>query len=257
LENKKTIALIIAACLLVGLIGGTAGALFLASPGLQGMQGLDGAKGATGPTGPTGPQGPQGATGATGANGSTGATGATGVTGAVGLTGATGANGATGETGATGAAGATGAQGIQGPQGPAGSNSILNIVQEVNTTAQTLDAYAIGQWFNMSSFDSKMSLNVNLQQNSKLFILFSSSMQLTPPGSISVRVVVDNTTASAVSLTNVGPPSAGVYSFESHVEFLTGSLAIGSHTVEIQFMKNQIAPINVLDRTVTIMEIIA
>ena len=238
---------------MIGLMGGTAGALFLASPGpqgIQGPQGLDGAKGATGPIGPTGPQGPQGATGATGTTGDTGTAGATGVAGPTGATGATGATGPTGPQGiqgATGATGATGTQGIQGTQGPAGINSILNIVQGVNTTAQTLDAYAVGQWFNMSSFDSKMSLTMNVQQNSKLFILFSTSMQLTPPGSISVRVVVDNTTASAVSLTNVGPPSAGVYTFESHIEFLTDSLVSGSHTVEIQFMKNQIAPISVLD----------
>ena len=245
LDNKKTIAIIIAACLMIGLMGGTAGALFLASPGpqgIQGLQGLDGAKGATGPIGLTGPQGPEAAPGAAGP---TGATGATGPTGPQGI------------QGAIGATGPAGAQGIQGTQGPTGINSILNIIQGVNTTAQTLDAYSVGQWFNMSSFDSKMSLTMNVQQNSKLFILFGSSMQLTPPGSISVRVVVDNTTASAVSLTNVGPPSAGVYSFESHVEFLTGSLVSGSHTVEIQFMKNQIAPISVLDRTVTIMEIFA
>ncbi len=244
MENKKTLVITLALCLLAGLLAGTTGALLFVSPGPQGIQGPPGSDGTQGVVGPMGPAGPQGLQGETGA---TGATGATGPAGPQGLPGA---------TGAAGAIGPVGAQGIQGPQGSAGINSILNIVQCVNTTAQPLDAYATNQWFSVSSFDSKMSLNLNVQQNSKLFITFSASVQLTPPANVSVRVIVDNTTASAISLINVGPPSAGMYTFDSHVEFLTDLLVSGSHTIDVQFMRNSPAgPASLLARTMTVMEI--
>lgn len=220
MDEKITLTLLFVASLILGLIGGTIGAVIFARQGPQGTQGLPGPQGLQGKTGP------QGTAGATGA------------------------------TGATGQQGAQGTQGLQGISGTNGTNSILQIVQHSNSTAQNIGGYTTMQWSNMSGFDSSMAITINVQQNSKLFVQFSATISLEPPGSAWVRIVVDNIVNSTVSMSSVGPPSAGTFKFPSHIEFLTDAMSGGVHSIQVQFLRENGSPI-ILDRTVTAMEVMS
>jgi len=221
---RGVLIILVIASLIVGLAGGMAGALLFANPGLQGLQGTQG------------PQGPQGLPGADGAQGATGPQGATGATGA---------------PGSNGPAGPAGAQGVAGANG---NNSILQIVQTRNYTAQDTGSFTAFQWFNMSVFDASMAITMTTRANSKLFVQFTTTASLEPPGALQVIVMVDNTLNSTVSTTSVGPPSAGTFRFPSHLEFLTDSLTAGPHTIRMQFLRESGSPI-LLDRALTVMEI--
>ncbi len=217
ISAKKAFIIILITSLIIGLIGGIIGALLFEVPGPQGLQGE---------------------------------TGIAGSDGAPGSTGATGTMGATGEPGATGPAGT---QGVQGVAGANGNNSILQVAQTRNTTAQDTGNFTALQWFNMSVFDSSMAIPVNSRANSKLFVQFTATASLAPPGTLLVMVVVDNSLNSTASTVMVGPPSAGTFAFPPHVEFLTDSLASGVHNVRVAFLRETGAPI-IMDRTLTVME---
>lgn len=221
MDEKVTLALLLIASLVLGLIGGIAGAFLFAQPGPQGEQGppgQDGADGLQGETGPAGPTGPQGAQGATGPQGE------------------------------------QGPQGIQGISGTDGINSILQVIQNRNTTMQDTGSYTLMEWVNMSDSDSSMMITLDVQQNSRLLIQFSASVSLAPPGALRTRVVVDNSFNSTECVTSVGPPSAGTFNFPSHIEFLTDPLGSGTHTIQLQIFRENGSPI-ILDRTLTVMEI--
>jgi hypothetical protein len=224
LDEKVTLALLLIASIVLGLIGGIAGSFLFAKPGPQGTQGLpgqdgtDGLQGETGPAGSTGPQGAQGTTGSQGEQGE------------------------------------QGPQGLQGIPGTDGSNSILQLIQTRNTTAYNTGSYTLMEWFNMSDSDSSMIITFDVQQNSRLLIQFSASVLLEPPGSLRTRIVVDNNFNSTESVTSVGPPSAGTFKFPSHIEFLTDPLGSGTHTIQLQILRENGSPI-ILDRTLTVMEI--
>jgi hypothetical protein len=168
-----------------------------------------------------------------------------------------------GETGATGSQGPEGPQGSEGPQGlqgNPGTDSILQVLQNRNHTAVDISApalgYTVSEWFNMSDFDSSMKMTINIQQNSKLFVQFSSSHTLSSGASILVRIVVDNVYNSSIyKASSPSPPSSGTYSFPGHVEFLTGSLNSGQHTIEVQFQRDADGPSTQLERTLTATEI--
>ena len=224
---KRAFIIILIASLLVGLAGGFVGAWLFATPGLQG---------------PEGQQGPQGAQGVSGADGAQGATGPQG------------ADGATGAPGATGATGSAGAQGAQGVPGANGNNSILQIAQTRNTTAQDTTSFTAMQWFNMSTFDSSMAITMTTRANSKLLVQFTTTTSLEPPGSLLMMIVVDNILNSTVSFSSVGPPSAGTFRFPANIEYLTDPLTSGAHTIRVQFLRENGSPI-ILDRTLTVMEI--
>ena len=174
-----------------------------------------------------------------------------------------GPQGETGSTGSQGPQGAQGPQGLQGNRGTDGTNgidgtdSILQILQNRNATAVVLSAsYPVLQWFNMSDFDSSMKLTINIQLNSKIFVEFSSSHTLSSGASILVRIVVDNVYNSSIySASSPSPPSSGTYSFPGHIEFLTGPLSLGQHTIEVQFQRNVDGPSTQLERTLTATEI--
>jgi len=226
MDEKRTLILLFIASLILGLIGGTIGAMIFVRQGPQGTQGLPGLQG---PQGETGPQGP---------------------------TGAQGTAGDTGTAGATGSQGAQGTQGLLGISGTNGTNSILQIVQHSNSTAQNIGGYTALQWSNMSEFDSSMMITINVQQDSKLYVQFSATISLEPPGSVWVRIVVDNILNSTVSMSSVGPPSAGTFKFPSHVEFLTDPMNGGVHSIQVQFLRENGSPI-MLDRAVTAMEVMS
>ena len=215
--SKIFLIVILVLSLLLGLVGGVLGALFFAKPGPQGEQGIQGLQGTQGLQGLQGIQGIQGEQGV------------------------------------------AGLQGLQGPQGIAGVNgvnSVLQVLQSRNNTAQTTSGYAAMQWFNMSVFDHSMNMSVTVQQNSRIFVQFSGTLSMEAPGSMWIRILVDNSLNSTLSIISVGPPSAGTFRLSSHIEFLTNSLNSGQHRIEVQFLRESGAPI-ILDRTLTFMEIIS
>jgi hypothetical protein len=215
MEQKAALAILLAVSIALGLIGGVTSSFLAAKPGPQGEQGLQG------PQGEPGPQGEQGIQG---------------------------------ETGTTGATGATGAEGPQGLPGSNGSNSVIQVIQSRNNTIFATQSYATMQWFNMSDVDSAMMININVQQNSKLLIQFSASISINPPGSLQTRIVVDNNYNSTVSMNSVGSSSAGIVRFSNHIDFLTAPLNSGSHTINLQILRENGSP-TILDRTITITEI--
>ena len=220
MDEKVALALLLIASIVLGLIGGITSAFLIAKPGATGAQGLpgqDGADGLQGETGPAGPTGPQGAQGATGPQGE------------------------------------QGQQGLQGIAGTDGINSILQVIQNRNTTAYNAGSYTLMEWFNMSDSDSSMIITFDVQQNSRLLIQFSASVSLAPPGALRTRMVVDYSLNSTECVTSVGPPSAGTFNFPSHIEFLTDPLGSGTHTIQLQILRENGSPI-ILDRTLTVME---
>jgi hypothetical protein len=221
LDERVTLALLLIASLVMGFVGGAIGSLLFAIPGPIGPQGLpgqdgeDGVDGIQGPAGPTGPQG---------------------------------------EQGTTGPQGEQGPQGLEGNPGTDGINSILQTIQNRNSTIQNTENYTAMEWLNMSDSDSSMMITIDVQQSSRLLIQFSATISLEPPGSLRTRIVVDNNFNSTESVSSVGPPSAGVFKFPSHIEFLTEPLNIGSHTINLQLLRENGSPI-ILERTLTVIEI--
>jgi hypothetical protein len=106
----------------------------------------------------------------------------------------------------------------------------------------------------MSELDSSMVININVQQYSRLLIQFSASISIDPPGSLQTRIVVDNNFNSTVCLNSVGSSSTGLMRFLNHIEFLTDPLTIGTHTINLQILRENGTP-TILDRTITVMEI--
>lgn len=155
-----------------------------------------------------------------------------------------------------GPTGLQGAQGIQGPTGSQGTNSILQMIQNRNDTLHDTSGYTAMQWINMSEFDASMKILINIQQDSRVFAELSMVASLDAPGSLWARIVVDNSLNSSNAISSVGPPSAGIYRLGSHIEFLTGPLSIGQHSIQVQFLRESGSPL-ILDRTLTAMEMIS
>jgi hypothetical protein len=258
--------------------------------GLTGATGATGLTGATGATGPAGPAGADGANGADGADGSVWWNGPGAPDSSLGVDGdfyldlnngdvynrisgswtlvanIQGPDGPQGEQGPAGPQGDTGPQGPQGdtgPQGPQGDtglpgadgiNSIITVIYNRNSTIFETQSYPAMQWVNMSELDSSMMINIDIQQNSRLLIQFSASISIISPGSLQTRIVVDNTYTSTVSMNSVSSASTGTIKFSDHIEFVTDPLNTGTHTINLQVLRENGSPI-ILDRTITIMEI--
>jgi len=221
MEQKVALAILLITSIILGLIGGATTSILYAKPGPQGEQGppgKDGLNGLDGAQGNVGPAGPQG------------------------------------EQGLPGPQGEQGPQGAQGIPGTDGSNSIIQAIQNRNTTIYETQNYAATQWVNMSELDSSMIININVQQNSRLLIQFSATISIDPPGSLQTRIVVDNNYNSTVSMNSVGSSSTGIMKFPNHIEFLTDPLNSGLHTINVQILRENGSP-TILDRTITIMEI--
>ena len=218
MEQKVALAILLIVSIILGLAGGLTSSFLAAKSGPQGEQGIPGETGPEGPQGPAGEQGPQG------------------------------------ETGAAGPAGATGSEGPQGLPGTDGSNSVIQVIQSRNTTIFETQSYTTMQWFNMSGLDSTMMININVQQNSKLLIQFSASISINPPASLQTRIVVGNNYNSTVSKNSVGSSSTGIMTLSNHIDFLTDPLNSGSHTINLQILRENGSP-TILDRTITITEI--
>jgi len=182
--------------------------------------------------GPTGPQGEKGDRGDTGAIGS---------------------QGIQGEEGSQGIQGEEGSQGIPGING---TDAILQVIQKRNTTEIITAGFNLTQWYNISDLDSSMEIVVSSQQESRIFVQFSTSHTLEPPASIWVRIVVDGVLNSSKYICSTGPPASGTYNIPGHIEFLTDSLDAGVHTINVQFLVETGSP-TLLERTLTVTEILA
>ena len=221
MEQKVALAILLMVSIILGLIGGVTSSFLAAKPGPQGEQGApgkDGVDGQDGSQGPVGPAGPQG------------------------------------EHGLPGPEGEQGPQGVQGIPGTDGSNSVIQAIQNKNTTILDTQSYTSMQWANISDLDSTMMININVQQNSRLIIQFSASISIDPPGSLQTRIVLDNNYNSTVSKNSVSSSSTGIITFPNHIEFLTDPLNSGSHTINLQILRENGSPI-ILDRTFTVIEI--
>jgi len=165
-----------------------------------------------------------------------------------------GEQGEVGPQGLQGPQGSQGVQGIRGIPGTNGTDAILQILQNRNDTLVDTSTYDPMQWVNMSDFDSSMKITINIQQDSKIYVQFSSAYTL-PTASILVRIVVDNNYNSSICKVSVpAPPASGIYTIPGSLEFLTDPLSAGQHTVEVQFMWENEVP-TILDRTLTVAEI--
>lgn len=218
LEQKTALAILLITSIALGFIGGTTGSFIFSKPG------------------PIGEQGPPGQDGLDGVQGSIGLTG---------------------PQGERGVPGPQGEQGIQGPQGIPGndgSNSVIQVIQTKNSTMQNTQSLTSLQWINMSKFDTTMTITINVQQNSKLLIQFSASILIDPPGSLQTRLVLDNSDNSIVSFNSVGSSSTGILKFPNHIEFFTGPLNSGLHTINLQLLRESGSP-TFLDRSLTVMEL--
>jgi len=173
--------------------------------------------------------------------------------------GPTGPQGEIGDRGDTGAIGPQGVQGEDGPQGVLGINgtdAILQVIQKRNTTEIITVGFNLTQWYNISDLDSSMEIVVSSQQESRIFVQFSTSHTLEPPASIWVRIVVDGVLNSSKYICSTGPPASGTYNIPGHIEFLTDSLDAGVHTINVQFLVETGSP-TLLERTLTVTEILA
>jgi len=236
LYGKTAAVVIIALALIGGFLGGIISTPLFAKEGAQGIQGQQG---------PQGIQGTQGAQGAQGAQGIQGETGPAGPKGDTGVAGGVGPAGETGPQGLQGLQGIQGLQGLpgeQGLQGLPGVNSVMQAVQSQNETSETLyNVYAWGIWQSMSLFDGSMRITVDVRNQSKICAEFECSVSLINPASVSFRIVVDNQFYSTVCVTGVGDcsgPGTVSLTMPAQVELLTGNLAAGQHTIDVQFLRD-------------------
>jgi len=165
-----------------------------------------------------------------------------------------GEQGPQGEIGPTGATGLQGPTGQQGPQGEPGLDSIIQIIQRRNETTQNLGTYSLGQWHNMSTFDSSMRVVMDVQNQSKIYTKFYSSNLLGSETSLWIRIRVDNLLNSTVCIVGIGKKAAGNWYIPSYADLLTDPLSAGQHVVEVQFLRDDGTP-TILGRTMTVMEI--
>ncbi len=161
-----------------------------------------------------------------------------------------------GPEGPQGEQGPQGVEGAQGLPGVNGSDSILQILQNRNETQVDVSNYTEMRWYNFSDFDSSMEMAINVQQNSRIFAQFSGMQTLQPPTSIWIRIVVDNNYNSSRYICSVGSAAHGTYTMSGHIEFLTGPLNAGTHSINVQFWIEE-EPLNllILDRTLTAIEV--
>ena len=245
-RSRKMILVPVVVALTIGLVGGLLGGFIFAKPGLQGpegphglqgIQGIQGIKGEQGTQGPTGPQGIQGAAGPQGEQGVQGIQGIQGIQGDQGPQGIQGIQGIQGETG------------LQGEPGLNGTNSVRQMLASQNVTSVNLDAQYASQWYDMSVIDSSMSMTINVNDQSRIFAEFATSVVLSNSG-VWFRIVVDGQYVSTASYASSAP---GTY-MPIEVKFLTDALTAGQHTVDLQFYRASSVSI-VLDRCLFVTEL--
>lgn len=148
-----------------------------------------------------------------------------------------------GEQGPLGIQGVKGDQGAQGLPGLNGSNSVIQIIQSQNVTSTSLGAYTNGQWYNMSILDSSMRLTINVQDQSRIYAEFLSSVSIPSEGIISLMIVIDNQFNGTVFNVGINNVPALTITFPIQAKILTNALPAGEHTIEVQFLRNNGNPL--------------
>ncbi len=142
----------------------------------------------------------------------------------------------------------SGPQGIQGEPGIDGTNSIQQVITSHNVTTEILDVYG-AQWYDMSVFDSSMSLAIDINNQSRLMAEFVASVSLSN-SAVWLRIVVDghyvSTTCYALSIPAMQLPV--------QVKILTAPLLAGQHTIDVQFYQAD-GISTMLDRSLYVTEI--
>lgn len=216
-NTKRTTLIAVVVALIFGLVSGLVGAYMFAKTGPQGLQGEQGDQGVIGPQGEKGDQGDQGLQGIQGDRGE---------------------------------------QGIQGEPGLNGTNSIIQVIQSQNVTPASLGTYSLTQWFNMSVFDSSMTLTIDIQSGSRICAEFLSSATFTN-SEVWLRIVVDNQYNSTVCYIGCFEvPSSPTLHLPIQVRILTDPLPAGTHTVDVQFYRFNGSP-TLLDRSLYVAELTA
>ena len=128
-----------------------------------------------------------------------------------------------------------GPQGDTGPQGPAGADgtdAIQQMLASQNLTSVSIWSYNITTWYNMTVFDSSMTMTINIGDQSRILAEFSTSVYLSN-SEFWFRIVIDNQYNSTVAYTSSIP----AMNLPIQSRILTGSLSAGEHTISVQFYR--------------------
>ncbi|UCG37039.1 MAG: hypothetical protein JSV64_01835, partial [Candidatus Bathyarchaeota archaeon] len=149
-----------------------------------------------------------------------------------------------------------GLQGIQGDPGLNGTNSVIQVIQSQNVTAADLGTYNLTQWYNMSVFDSSMTLTIDIQSESRICAEFLSTATFTN-SEVWLRIAVDNQHTSTICYIGCFEvPSSPTLHLPIQVKILTDKLSAGTHTVDVQFYRFNGSP-TLLDRSLYVTELAA
>ena len=166
-----------------------------------------------------------------------------------------GPEGPQGIQGIQGTQGTQGIQGVQGEPGLNGTDAILQVIQSQNVTQIGVGtAYTLDQWYNMSVADSSMRITMNVQDQSRIYAEFLSSVFLSDVASVHLRIVVDNQFNSTICKAELPTPSAVDLTLPAQAKIVTDALPAGQHTIDVQFLRVDGTPI-ILDRSFAVMEL--
>ena len=122
------------------------------------------------------------------------------------------------------------------------------MIMSTNVTSEILDIYGT-QWYDMSVFDSSMSLVINVNDQSRLIAEFVASVALSN-SAVWFRIVIDG---QYVSTTCYASSSPGTL-LPVQAKILTDPLPVGQHTVDVQFYQAE-SNSRLLDRALYVTEI--
>jgi hypothetical protein len=227
---NKALTGVVVVALILCLVGGLVGAFIFATEGPQGEQGIQGEPGPQGIQGEQGIQGPEGPQGEQG------------------IQGEPGPQGIQGEQGIQGPEGPQGEQGIQGEPGVDGTSSILQVIVSQNVTSEILETYGT-QWYDMSIFDSSMSLAIDVSDQSRVIAEFDATVTLSNSATW-LRIVVDGQYVSTVCYASSIP----AMQLPVQVKILTDPLSAGQHMIDVQFYQAD-GISTMLDRSLYVTEI--
>ena len=101
-----------------------------------------------------------------------------------------------------------------------------------NLTAVNIESYNETTWYNMTEFDSAMTITINTSDQSRILAEFSTSVSLSN-SQVWFRIVIDNQYNSTVCYTSSVP----AMNLPLQSKILTDSLSAGEHTIEVQFYR--------------------
>ncbi len=110
--------------------------------------------------------------------------------------------------------------------------------------------YNSSVWYDISVFDSSMTLTIDTSEQSRILAEFSTSVYISN-SAINFRVVVDNQFYSTISYSSSNPPM----NLPVQVTLLTSALPAGQHTIEVQFYRDSDSYPTLRDRFLMVTEL--